>query len=123
MTDSVLALAGDFPAADLAAWRAEADAALKGAPFDRLVRKTLDGVARGPLFTAEDRDGAGVFDASGAERDAFLPWGIRQPVAEPDPKAANAAILLADLSAERARSPSILTRWASTASRCVRSMS
>lgn len=97
MTDSVLALAGDFPAADLAAWRAEADAALKGAPFDRLVRKTLDGVARGPLFTAEDREEAGVFDASGAERDVFLPWGVRQPVADPDPKAANAAIL-ADLS-------------------------
>jgi methylmalonyl-CoA mutase len=102
MTDSVLSLAGDSPAADLAAWRAEADAALKGAPFDRLVRRTLDGVERGPLFTRENLDEVGDVGAPGAApfvrgrngaRDPYLPWQIRQTVDMPDPKAANAAIL------------------------------
>ncbi len=102
MTDSVLALAGDTPAADLAAWRAEADAALKGAPFDRLIKRTLDGVERGPLFTAEDLAEAGEVGAPGAApfirggvaaRDPYLPWQIRQTIDIPDPKAANAALL------------------------------
>ena len=105
MTELVHPFAGDFPRADDAAWRAEADAALKGAPFDSLIRRTLDGLARGPLFTAEDRDAAGDPGAPGAwpfirgaaaRRDPYLPWRIRQIVADPDPRAANAAIL-ADL--------------------------
>jgi methylmalonyl-CoA mutase len=102
MTDSVLALAGDIPAADLSAWRAEADAALKGAPFDRLIKRTLDGVERGPLFTAEDLAEAGETGAPGAApfirggvaaRDPYRPWQIRQTIDIPDPKAANAALL------------------------------
>lgn len=102
MTDSIHSFAGDFPLADLAAWREEADKALKGAPFDRLIRKTLDGVERGPLFTRADVAEAGDTGAPGAapfirgrhaERDAFLPWGIRQRVDHPDPKVANAHIL------------------------------
>ena len=102
MTDSVLRLAGDNPAPDLDAWRAEADAALKGAPFDRLITRTLDGVARGPLFTREDLAEVGDVGEPGAApfirgrdgvRDPFLPWQIRQTVDLPDPKAANAAVL------------------------------
>lgn len=102
MTDSVLRLAGDNPAPDLDAWRAEADAALKGAPFDRLIKRTLDGVARGPLFTREDLDEVGDVGEPGAApfirgldavRDPYLPWQIRQTVDLPDPKAANAALL------------------------------
>ncbi|MFW5660866.1 MAG: methylmalonyl-CoA mutase family protein, partial [Oceanicaulis sp.] len=67
-----------------------------------LVRKTLDGIARGPLFTREDLAEAGDTGAPGAApfirggspaRDPDLPWQIRQAVADPDPKAANAAIL------------------------------
>ncbi|MEQ8405736.1 MAG: methylmalonyl-CoA mutase family protein [Oceanicaulis sp.] len=106
MTETLHTFAGGFPAADTAHWRQEAEAALKGAPLDRLVRKTLDGIARGPLFTAEDLAEAGDVGAPGAApfirgrsaaRDAFLPWAIRQSVADRDPKAANQAIL-ADLS-------------------------
>ena len=102
MTDSIHQFAGDFPLADLAAWREEADKALKGAPFDRLIRKTLDGVERGPLFSREDLTQAGKTGAPGAapfirgaraERDEYLPWGIRQRVDHPDPKMANAHIL------------------------------
>ena len=102
MSDSLHAFAGDFPAADLDAWRAEADKALKGAPFQRLIRKTIDGVERGPLFTRADLAEAGDTGAPGAapfirgglaHRDAYLPWGIRQSVDHPDPKTANAHIL------------------------------
>lgn len=102
MSDSLHAFAGDFPAADLDAWRAEADQALKGAPFERLIRKTMDGIERGPLFTRADLAEAGETGAPGAapfirgrtsERDAFLPWGIRQSVDHPDPKIANAHML------------------------------
>ncbi|MCR9128630.1 MAG: methylmalonyl-CoA mutase family protein [Alphaproteobacteria bacterium] len=102
MSDSLHAFAGDFPAADLDAWRAEADKALKGAPFERLIRTTVDGIERGPLFTRADLADAGDSGAPGAapfirggfaERDEFLPWGVRQTVDHPDPKAANAHIL------------------------------
>jgi len=102
MSDSLHAFAGDFPAADLDAWRAEADKALKGAPFERLVRRTVDGVQRGPLFTRADLADAGETGAPGAapfirgaaaQRDAYLPWGMRQSVDHPDPKTANAQIL------------------------------
>ncbi|XBQ15429.1 MAG: methylmalonyl-CoA mutase subunit beta [Oceanicaulis sp.] len=92
MTDSVIDFAGDFPAADRARWTQEAEAALKGAPLQTLVRKTLDGIERGPLFTREDLAEAGETGAA-ASRDPYLPWQIRQTVADPDPKAANQAIL------------------------------
>lgn len=102
MTETLHTFAGGFPAADDALWRKEAEAALKGASLDRLVRRTLDGVARGPLFTRDDLSEAGDVGAPGAapfirgrsaERDEFLPWAIRQTVGAADPKAANAAIL------------------------------
>ena len=43
-----------------------AETALKGAPFERLIKRTLDGVARGPLFTAADLAEAGSPGAPGA---------------------------------------------------------
>ncbi|MAP48908.1 MAG: hypothetical protein CMH90_05440 [Oceanicaulis sp.] len=102
MTDSIRPLAEGFEAIDDAQWRVMAEAALKGAPLERLVRKTLDGVARGPLFTRTDRDAIGPLPAPGAapylrgltaERDPYLPWGVRQIIDDADPKAANAALL------------------------------
>ncbi|MEQ8435531.1 MAG: methylmalonyl-CoA mutase family protein [Oceanicaulis sp.] len=105
MTQSLHTFAGGFPAAGAAQWRREAEAALKGAPLEKLVRKTLDDIERGPLFTRDDLIEAGDTGAPGAapfirggvaRRDEFLPWAIRQSVADPDPKAANQAIL-ADL--------------------------
>ena len=102
MTHSIRPLADGFPAPSDADWRALAQDALAGAPFESLVRKTLDGVARGPLFTLADLDEACDPGAPGAApfirgaspaRDAFLPWGIRQRADLADPAQANAAIL------------------------------
>ena len=44
----------DFPATSLADWRAAAEAALKGKPLDSLNSKTPDGLAFGPIYTAEN---------------------------------------------------------------------
>lgn len=102
MTHSIRSLADGFPAPSDADWHALAQTALAGAPFESLVRKTLDGVARGPLFTLADLDEACDPGAPGAApfirgaspvRDAFLPWGIRQRADLADPAQANAAIL------------------------------
>lgn len=102
----LMSLAADFPDQDEARWRALAEAALKGASWDRLVSRTADGVPIQPLYretdapTAADPAGApGVapFVRGGhAMRDAFLPWHIRQSVETPDPKAAHAEVI-ADL--------------------------
>lgn len=105
MTDAIRPFAGDFPPAEHDSWRDLAIAALKGAPLERIERRTLDGVARGPLFTADDLAEAGETGAPGAApfirgrlpaRDVFLPWAMRQTCDAADPRAANAAIL-ADL--------------------------
>jgi methylmalonyl-CoA mutase len=105
MTDTI-ALAADFPDQDEARWRALAEAALKGAPWDRLVARTADGAPIQPLY--RETDIATAVDPAGlpghapfargahAVRDRFDPWRIRQSAVEADPKAANAAIL-ADL--------------------------
>lgn len=102
MADDIHPLAEGFPPADDAQWRALAEKALKGADLERITRRTLDGVARGPLFTKahlEEVDETGTPGAApfvrglDAARDPYLPWGIRQPVDEPDPKKANAVIL------------------------------
>ncbi len=102
MTQSIRPLAEGFAEPSDADWRALAAGALKGAPFDSLVRKTLDGIARGPLFTRADLEEAGDPGAPGAApfirgaapvRDPFLPWGMRQRADLADPAGANAAIL------------------------------
>jgi len=77
-----------FDAADLDAWRALVEKALGNADFDRaLVRRTIDGIARGPLFSAKDAIDPARRGAPGAApfgrglyaaRDPFLPWGVRQ---------------------------------------------
>lgn len=103
MTDQILPLAADFPAADEAAWLALVDKALKGAPFERLISKTYDGIAIQPLYkealhpTAKDPAGApGFFPFTRGAlpvRDINLPWDIRQAVRHPDPAEANKQIL------------------------------
>ena len=102
MTDSFHTFNDGFPDSGDAAWRKEVEKALKGGEFDTLIKTTLDGVVRGPLFTREDLAG---LDSSGqpghapfvrgahAERDQYMPWAIRQSVNAPDPKVSNRQIL------------------------------
>lgn len=102
MTDAEtegLTLAADFPAADRDAWRKLAEAALKGAPFEKaLTRRLAEGIVTDPIYAA---DGA-LPPADAATRNAgaldrvALGWDIRQLHAHPDPKAVNKAAL-ADL--------------------------
>jgi methylmalonyl-CoA mutase len=92
MSQSDLPLIPEFEPATREAWLALVAKVLKGADFDkRLVSRTADGLALQPLYTRSDR----VEAASATGRTAFFPggWDVRQRHAEPDPKAANAAIL------------------------------
>ncbi len=97
-----LHLAQDFPAANIAEWRALVEKALKGADFEkRLVTRTADGLKINPLYTRGDAlqgtanalPGKPPFTrGTKAVRDG-LGWDIRTFHIESDPKAANAAIL------------------------------
>ena len=89
MAEDIHSLNAGFDPADDAAWRALAEKALKGAGLSRIERKTADGLARGPLFTRSDLDAVMETGAPGAapfvrgltaQRDAYLPWAIRQAV-------------------------------------------
>lgn len=106
MSAPTLPLAADFPDQDETRWRALAEAALKGTPWDRLVGRTADGVPLQPLYRETDvaagADPAGLpghapfARGAHASLDPYGPWRIRQSFVEPTPAAANAAIL-ADL--------------------------
>ncbi len=99
-----LSLAAEFPTATREQWAGLVDAVLRksgrtgGAAT--LVRPTLDGIGVQPLYTAEDVEGlpdVGVPGHPPFVRGAGTTgWDVRQRHAEPDPAAANAA-LLADL--------------------------
>lgn len=95
-------LAGDFPKADDAAWRALAEKALKGADFDKaLISETYDGLKIRPLYTRNNEAGidpAGLpgsspFTRGFSAKQAELPWHTCQLHASPSPAEANAAIL------------------------------
>jgi methylmalonyl-CoA mutase len=103
MTHDARALARGFPEADLDAWRAAAKTALKhknsddAAFAEALVRRTADGIARGPLATRADLAGR-VPDYAGrpgssAPDAPSCPWDIRPVVSHPDPAEANAQAL------------------------------
>src|SRR5947207_7505663 len=83
-----LPLAAEFPAATYAQWRMLAEAALKGAPFDRtLVANTYDGLSIEPLHARA----AGALPIIG--RTPGANWAVMQRVDHPDPAAANGEIL------------------------------
>ncbi len=87
-------------AADEADWRTLVEKGLKGAPWERLVSRTADGIEIQPLFREPDSPSAN--DASGFPGAApFVRgragWTIRQAFAHPDPARVNQDIL-ADLS-------------------------
>jgi len=85
-----LEIPGEFLGNQEADWRDAVEKALKGAPFDRLRRKTEDGLVIEPLYAACQQAQAQA--GRGAER----PWRIIQRVDHPDTAVAN-ELLLADL--------------------------
>ncbi len=113
-TPDELSLAAEFPAATQEEWVGLVDAVMRrsgrigdgaapGAGVAKLVRPTPDGIAVRPLYTAEDvadLPDVGVpghppyVRGPGAARPDG--WDVRQRHAEPDPAAANTAVL-ADL--------------------------
>ena len=79
-----LRLAADFPQATEDDWRKLVDGVLKGAPFEKLVGKTYDGLKIAPIYPrAKD---AGLI----AGRAPAAPWQIMQRVDHPDAAKANA---------------------------------
>ena len=82
-----LPLAADFPKATVADWRKLVDGVLKGAPFEKLVGKTYDGLKIEPLYPRAK----GVAPVAG--RAAAAPWQIMQRIDHPDAAAANAQAL------------------------------
>ena len=96
-------LASGFIDPEIARWQELAKKALKGAPFERLIGQTQDGVPIRPLYTStdapnpSDRTGdagrAPFIRGAEAVRNAFMPWDIRQTILTPDPQAANQTAL------------------------------
>ena len=84
MTDpEPVQFAADFPAATREQWRQLVDAVLKGAPFERLVSTTYDGLAIEPL-AARRSDARPVSARPGATT-----WEILARIDHPDPALAN----------------------------------
>ncbi|MDB5463895.1 MAG: mutA [Phenylobacterium sp.] len=84
-------LAGDFPPATEADWRALVDKTLGEAPFASLEKTTVEGLPIAPLYAPAPRPAAPA-RAVAAER----AWEVATLTAHPDPARANAEIL-ADL--------------------------
>jgi methylmalonyl-CoA mutase len=82
-----LRLAADFAPASYHDWRRLVDGVLKGAPFERLVGKTYDGLRIEPIYTRA-HDAVPI-----AGRAAAAPWQIMQRIDHPDAAAANAQAL------------------------------
>lgn len=82
-----LPLAAEFPPATRDDWRKLADGVLKGAPFDKLVGKTYDGLRIDPIYERA-RDATTI-----PARTAGSPWQIMQRVDHPDAAIANAQAL------------------------------
>src|SRR3984885_10939603 len=81
-----LRLAADFAPATYDDWRRLVDGVLKGAPFERLVGKTYDGLKIEPIYRRSHT-------APIAGRAAAAPWQIMQRIDHPDAAAANAQAL------------------------------
>jgi methylmalonyl-CoA mutase len=82
-----LRLAADFAPATYDDWRKLVDGVLKGAPFEKLVGKTYDGLKIDPIYPRA-RDAAPI-----AGRAPAAPWQIMQRIDHPDAGAANAQAL------------------------------
>src|SRR5437773_328774 len=82
-----LQLAADFEQASYDDWRKLVDGVLKGAPFEKLVAKTYDGLRIEPIYPRA-RGGAPI-----AGRAPAAPWQIMQRIDHPDATQANAQAL------------------------------
>src|ERR1700752_2645371 len=82
-----LRLAADFAPATQDVWRKLVDGVLKGAPFEKLVGKTYDGIRIDPIYPRA-RDAPPI-----AGRAAAAPWQIMQRIDHPDAAQANAQAL------------------------------
>jgi methylmalonyl-CoA mutase len=82
-----LGLAADFAPASYDDWRKLVDAVLKGAPFEKLVGQTYDGLKIEPIYRRA-RDAGPI-----AGRPAAAPWQIMQRIDHPDAAQANAQAL------------------------------
>ncbi|MEH2568468.1 methylmalonyl-CoA mutase subunit beta [Bradyrhizobium sp. AZCC 2289] len=83
-TKDELRLAADFAPATYDDWRKLVDGVLKGAPFEKLIGKTADGLKIDPIYPRAK--GATPV----AARHAAAPWQIMQRIDHPDAKQANA---------------------------------
>ncbi|MBU6456346.1 MAG: methylmalonyl-CoA mutase subunit beta [Bradyrhizobium sp.] len=79
-----LRLAADFAPASYDDWRKLVDGVLKGAPFEKLVGTTSDGLRIEPIY----RRAANTAPVTG--RAATAPWQVMQRIDHPDASAANA---------------------------------
>jgi methylmalonyl-CoA mutase len=82
-----LRLASDFAPASYDDWRKLVDGVLKGAPFERLVGKTYDGLKIEPIYPRAQ----GAMPV--AARPAAAPWQIMQRIDHPDAALANTQAL------------------------------
>ena len=82
-----LRLAADFAPATYDDWRKLVDGVLKGAPFEKLVGKTYDGLKIEPIYQ-RTHDRAPI-----AGRAAAAPWQVMQRIDHPDAAMANAQAL------------------------------
>ena len=84
-----------FPPTTPDAWRAAAEASLKGKAFDSLVRTTEDGIERGPLFREREGEDAPARSSAATPPPAFADraWHIVAPVRARSPAKANAQLL------------------------------
>ena len=82
-----LRLAADFAPATYDDWRKLVDGVLRGAPFEKLVGKTYDGLKIDPIYPRAQNT------APIAGRAAAAPWQIMQRIDHPDAGAANAQAL------------------------------
>jgi methylmalonyl-CoA mutase len=86
-TTDDLKLAADFDPATYDDWHKLVDGVLKGAPFEKLVSKTSDGLKIDPIY----RRAHGATPVAG--RAAAAPWQIMQRIDHPDMKQANGQAL------------------------------
>jgi methylmalonyl-CoA mutase len=86
-TTDDLRLAADFPPATYEDWRKLVDGVLKGAPFEKLVGKTSDGLRIEPIY----RRATNASPVPG--RAAAAPWQIMQRIDHPEAAQANAQAL------------------------------